>query len=67
MLSTNLEKIKLLRINTGETIVEMSEKLGLSTSYPRQQKMGKENSKRFAENVFKNYDVKEDRQKFKKL
>ena len=33
MLTNFGKKLRILRINTGETIVEMSEKLGLSTSY----------------------------------
>ena len=68
MLTNFGKKLRILRINTGETIVEMSEKLGLSTSYLSSIENGKRRiPKDLLENVFKNYDFsKEDRQEIQK-
>ncbi len=68
MLTNFGKKLRILRINTGETIVEMSEKLGLSTSYLSSIENGKRKiPKDLLENVFKNYDFsKEDRQEIQK-
>ena len=68
MLTNFGKKLRILRINTGETIVEMSEKLGLSTSYLSSIENGKRKiPKDLLENVFKSYDFsKEDRQEIQK-
>ena len=68
MLTNFGKKLRILRINTGETIVEMSEKLGLSISYLSSIENGKRKiPKDLLENVFKSYDFsKEDRQEIQK-
>mgnify|MGYP003401380439 CR=1 FL=1 len=43
MLTLLGKKIRILRINVGETIVQMSEKLGMSTSYLSSIENGKRN------------------------
>ena len=66
MLTLLGKKLRILRINTGETIVEMSQKLDMSTSYLSSIENGKRKiPKNFLENLFKNYKLtKEDKEDF---
>ena len=58
MLTLLGKKIRILRINVGETIVQMSEKLGMSTSYLSSIENGKRKiPDDFLNKIFENYTL----------